>query len=74
VRPAEGGIGPAVKYRYLGKTVHTVEQVLENCKAGTYELEASVRQELEELAAFDAGYSANWIALNGAPQFEDVEG
>jgi len=54
--------------------VRTVEQVLEHCKAGTYELEVSVRQELEELAAFDAGYPADWIALNGAPKFEDVEG
>ncbi len=54
--------------------VRTVEQIRENCKAGTYELDVSVRQELNELAAFDVGYPANWIALNGSPQFEDVEG
>lgn len=53
--------------------VRTVAQVLENCEAGSYDLEASVWRELNDLAEYDQGYPANWIAMNATPQFQDVE-
>lgn len=53
--------------------VRDATQMLENCKAGSYELPPEVWEELDRLAEFDRGYPATWIALNATPQFQDVE-
>jgi len=52
--------------------VRSVDQLLQSCRAVNYEMDPSVWSELDELAHYDRGYPADWVASNAA-QFLDSE-